>query len=93
MSSRCGTLNSRPRLCFVRPGRRQGRPGGVLQRRLERQRVRGLVVEPARHGLGIAQFPGEHPWPRVEIDRRAADQRVELLRQLVAVELRRRRPP
>src|SRR5712691_4860182 len=67
--------------------RRQRRPGGVFERHLERQLVRRLVVEPARHPFGIAQFAGEHPLARGEISGRAADQRLQLLRQLVAIEL------
>ena len=65
---------------------RQGRPGGVLDRGPERQLVPGLVVEPTPDPLGIAQFPGEDPGPRREIGGWAAEQRIQLLRQKVAVE-------
>src|SRR5947207_318624 len=54
-----------------------------------RQLVCGLVVEPAADRLGIAQFPGERALTRVERRRRAADQCLQLLRQLMAVELER----
>ena len=40
-------------------GRGQRRPGGIFERGAQRQFVRGLVVEPARDGIGVAQFPGD----------------------------------
>ncbi len=67
--------------------RRQRRPGGVVARRLQWQRVRRLVREPARDPFGIAQFPGEDARAGLEIAGRATDQRVEFLAQPVAIEL------
>ena len=38
-------------------GRGQRRPGGILERGAQRQRVRGLVIEPARHGISRSAAP------------------------------------
>ena len=66
-------LEQKPASVLGLPLGRQRRPGGVFERRVEGQFVRRLVVEPARHAFGIAQFPSEDALPRREIARRPAD--------------------
>ena len=43
-------------------------------------------IEPARHPFGMAQLPGKDALARREIRGRAAEQRLQLPRQFVAVE-------
>ena len=87
MSSLCGTLNSRPRRCFACPAGDSVAQAAYARAGFDGMRGR-LVVEPARHRLGIAQFPGDHALPRVEIAMHDAEQRIELLRERMAVERR-----